>query len=164
MHRDIIVLIKQAADCRSIFKRFWPNHFRERGNCFCPFHDDSKSSLQVSRELAFCHAENLKLDAVDLYARATGTTNREAIAELAKGLGLREAPGPGQQGLPGSRIVAVYDYTDAEGKLLYQTVRFEPKTFRQRRPGAVPPPRRRRQRRSRQAFPPPKPGYGTWTG
>ena len=138
VHRDIIVLIKQAADCRSIFKRFWPNHFRERGNCFCPFHDDSKSSLQVSRELAFCHAENLKLDALDLYARATGTTNRRVVAELAKELGLREAPGPGRQGLPGSRIVAAYNYTDAEGNLLYQTVRFEPKTFRQRRPRGGP--------------------------
>ncbi|MBL7186133.1 MAG: AAA family ATPase [Phycisphaerae bacterium] len=32
-----------------------------------------------------------------------------------------------------SEIVKTYDYTDAEGKLLYQNVRFEPKTFRQRR-------------------------------
>jgi hypothetical protein len=32
------------------------------------------------------------------------------------------------------RVIAVYDYTDAEGKLLYQVQRLEPKTFRQRRP------------------------------
>jgi hypothetical protein len=32
------------------------------------------------------------------------------------------------------RIVATYDYTDAAGALLYQTVRFEPKGFCQRRP------------------------------
>ena len=32
------------------------------------------------------------------------------------------------------KIVATYDYTDAEGKLLYQVVRYEPKDFRQRRP------------------------------
>jgi putative DNA primase/helicase len=159
VHRDIIVRIKRAADCRSIFKRFWPKYFRERGNCFCPFHDDSTSSLQVSRELAFCHAENLKMDAVDLYSRATGTTNREAVAELAKELGLRKAAGPhaaraapapaalaaagGLSGHPACgpaahRIVAVYDYTDAKGRLLYQTVRFDPKTFRQRRPGDGP--------------------------
>lgn len=31
-------------------------------------------------------------------------------------------------------IIATYDYTTAEGKLLYQVVRFEPKEFRQRRP------------------------------
>lgn len=31
-------------------------------------------------------------------------------------------------------IVATYDYTDENGKLLYQSVRFEPKSFQQRRP------------------------------
>src|SRR5712692_7224948 len=42
-------------------------------------------------------------------------------------------------GLNGSKqqsrkIVAVYDYTDEHGTLLYQVVRFDPKDFRQRRP------------------------------
>jgi RecA-family ATPase len=32
------------------------------------------------------------------------------------------------------RIVATYDYTDSDGKLLYQVVRLDPKDFRQRRP------------------------------
>ena len=32
-------------------------------------------------------------------------------------------------------VVATYDYTDEGGRLLYQNVRFEPKDFRQRRPG-----------------------------
>src|SRR5215218_4128859 len=36
----------------------------------------------------------------------------------------------GQRG----RIVETYDYPDEDGNLLYQTVRFEPKDFRQRRP------------------------------
>ncbi len=31
-------------------------------------------------------------------------------------------------------IVAIYDYSDEKGELLYQVVRFEPKDFRQRRP------------------------------
>jgi hypothetical protein len=116
VHRGNIVRIKEAADCRSIFKRFWPKHFRERGNCFCPFHDDSKSSFQVSRKLTFCHAENLKLDVVDLYARATGTTNGEAVAQLAKELGLRPRS-------PGHCMVAVYDYADADSffRVLHET-------------------------------------------
>lgn len=33
-----------------------------------------------------------------------------------------------------ARIIATYDYTDAEGKLLYQVIRYAPKDFRQRRP------------------------------
>lgn len=32
------------------------------------------------------------------------------------------------------RIVAKYDYTDSDGALLYQVLRLEPKSFRQRRP------------------------------
>lgn len=37
--------------------------------------------------------------------------------------------------MPDRRIVATYDYTDEHGELLYQTVRYEPKDFRQRHPG-----------------------------
>lgn len=33
-----------------------------------------------------------------------------------------------------AKIVATYDYTDPDGKVLYQAVRYEPKTFKQRRP------------------------------
>lgn len=33
-----------------------------------------------------------------------------------------------------SRIVATYDYKDEDGKLLFQTVRYEPKNFKQRHP------------------------------
>src|SRR5262245_59277022 len=35
------------------------------------------------------------------------------------------------------RIVRSYDYTDEEGVLLYQVCRFEPKTFRPRRPDGM---------------------------
>ncbi len=131
----VIVRIRQAADCRSIFARFWPDKFRKRGNCHCPFHDDSVASLQVSRQLAFCHAENLKFDAINLYARATGLSYVKAAAALAKELGLRKTEDGGRGTENGGlREVAAYDYTDAAGRLLYQVVRFEPKTFRLRRP------------------------------
>jgi hypothetical protein len=39
-----------------------------------------------------------------------------------------------KQGAPKGNIVKTYDYTDADGKLLYQVCRLEPKSFRQRRP------------------------------
>ena len=35
---------------------------------------------------------------------------------------------------PRKAVVANYDYTDVDGELLYQVLRFEPKDFRQRRP------------------------------
>ena len=40
----------------------------------------------------------------------------------------------GQANDNGGRIVATYDYRDAAGNLAYQTVRYDPKDFRQRRP------------------------------
>lgn len=39
---------------------------------------------------------------------------------------------PVRSGRP--RIVATYDYTDEAGTLLYQSVRYDPKDFKQRRP------------------------------
>jgi len=43
-----------------------------------------------------------------------------------------EAPAPRAEGV--RKIAAVYDYQDADGGLIYQVVRFDPKDFRQRRP------------------------------
>jgi RecA-family ATPase len=39
-----------------------------------------------------------------------------------------------QQEKPQGRLVATYQYTDKDGALLYEVLRYEPKTFRQRRP------------------------------
>jgi hypothetical protein len=47
---------------------------------------------------------------------------------------LREAVLSQQQEAPKGRLTATYQYTDANGSLLYQVLRYEPKTFRQRRP------------------------------
>jgi RecA-family ATPase len=44
------------------------------------------------------------------------------------------AMGQGHNSKPTGRITATYDYTDADGGLLYQVLRYEPKDFRQRRP------------------------------
>jgi RecA-family ATPase len=41
-----------------------------------------------------------------------------------------------QQKEPRSKPVATYNYEDRDGALLYQVLRYEPKTFRQRRPDA----------------------------
>src|SRR5262249_45960596 len=38
-----------------------------------------------------------------------------------------------------SRIVATYDYVDEQGTLLFQSVRYEPKDFKQRRPDLAKP-------------------------
>lgn len=87
----------------------------------CPAHDDKKASLSISvkeekvlfHDHAGCSFEAI-LEAADLKA---------------KDLFLDPKPIPSKP-----EIVATYDYTDEEGKLLFQTVRLFPKDFRQRHP------------------------------
>ena len=90
------------------------------------------------RTAAKCHACGLGGSPVSVTSTLWGVSLTEAAERLARDLGL-SADGSGGNARP--RIVATYDYTDADGKLLYQVVRLEPKGFRQRRPnGRVLPP------------------------
>lgn len=83
----------------------------------CPAHDDDRNSLSVStgdggRILLHCHAG----------------CSYEAVAGA---LGLERQAGRGQQA---RQVVAVYDYRDESSELLFQAVRFDPKSFLQRKP------------------------------
>ena len=87
----------------------------------CPCHDDKAASLSVTDRdggglLVCCHA---------------GCSQEEVIAAL-KGMELW--PSSRVNGRARSNIVATYDYHGEDGKLVYQTVRYVPKRFRQRSP------------------------------
>lgn len=93
----------------------------------CPAHDDKAASLSISegtdgRVLLNCHA---------------GCKTADIVGTI--GLTMNDLFPPKQRPTTPSaerkqRLVKTYDYVDADGKLLFQTCRFEPKTFRQRRP------------------------------
>lgn len=90
----------------------------------CPAHDDDRCSLVVSegddgRVLAHCHAGCTYDEICD----AIGVRVADTMPECNN----REGHG---------KIVTTYDYRDESGKLLYQSVRYEPKDFKQRRPAA----------------------------
>ena len=85
----------------------------------CPAHDDRRNSLSVSVSneggiLVYCHAGC-------------------SFSDIAPHLNLFAEPAPKPKKREPS---AVYDYTDERGRLLFQTLRYEPKDFRQRRPGS----------------------------
>src|SRR5262245_19371474 len=91
-----------------------------RGESLCPAHEDTKASLSISsgddgRVLIHCHA-GCQPDAV------------------VKSLDLKMSDLFGSDSKRGLKIRRVYDYTDKSGKLLFQVVRYHPKTFKQRRP------------------------------
>lgn len=89
----------------------------------CPSHDDRVASLSINQgddgcALLHCHAG---CDAAAVMA---------ALDMPLSDLFLRRDIAQTSQ----RRIVATYDYTDKDGNLLYQVVRFAPKDFRQRTP------------------------------
>lgn len=86
--------------------------------CKCPAHEDRAASLHLTegkdgRVLVKCHA-GCETETV---VRAIGLELRDLFPRK-----------------DGASIVAVYDYVDAAGTMRFQTVRFAPKDFRQRRP------------------------------
>lgn len=97
----------------------------------CPGHDDTKPSLSigVGRD-----GEKLVLHCF------SGCKTPHILQSLGLPITALFPDRKKVNGKPKSsddaKIVATYDYTDPEGKLLYQVVRFEPKNFKQRRPKA----------------------------
>lgn len=108
-----------------------PQAHRGRWVAYCPVHeadDGHRPSLGLevgsdgSRFLVRCRSVGCaKKDIL----RAVGLTMRDLFEPQNHG---RETPRPPR------RIVAEYDYLSADGELLYQNVRYEPKDFRARRP------------------------------
>lgn len=94
----------------------------------CPAHDDRHASLSVShgndgRVLLHCHAGCSPIEVCQAIGLRLGDLfpKTEMVG--------RPSGAQGQ-----SRIVATYDYRDADGRLLYQVVRLDPKRFLQRKP------------------------------
>jgi putative DNA primase/helicase len=93
----------------------------------CPAHKDNDPSLSISEK-----------DGKILVKCFGGCTQQEVIAAL-KERNLWPGSKPGanmgnNKAKATGKIVATYDYVDAESNLLFQVVRYQPKTFRQRRP------------------------------
>lgn len=87
----------------------------------CPFHEDRAASFSFNVDKACwtCHAG----------------CGQGGLNEFARRLGLPESSIPSLSG-PGTKraIMAIYDYRDESGTLLFQAVRYAPKQFVQRRP------------------------------
>ena len=91
----------------------------------CPAHNDRNASLHISEHDG------------KVLVKCFGGCDQTAVIAALKARGLwserewREHPSEWRH------IVSTFDYTDEDGKLLYQVCRFDPKTFRPRRPDGV---------------------------
>ena len=86
----------------------------------CPAHEDRKASLSVGTD-----------NGVALVKCFAGCDTATVVAAL--GLAVADLF-PDRPASPVGTPVAHYDYRDADGRLVCQVVRYEPKDFRQRRP------------------------------
>lgn len=93
--------------------------------CLCMFHDEKTPSFTVYDDNHFhCYGCGRTGSVIDVYMVDRGVDVREAMRELSGQP--RDHGGLGEE-------LAVYPYTDENGILLFEVVRFHPKTFRQRR-------------------------------
>ncbi len=96
----------------------------------CPIHDgdDDNFSVNPNTGMAYCHSRCGKGWSIMQFENAlSGKSWKECRRDINEIVG-RQNHQPAKW-----HEVAHYDYTDAEGQMLFQVVRFEPKTFRQRR-------------------------------
>lgn len=95
----------------------------------CPAHDDRKASLSITDGnkqpiVVKCHA---------------GCSTESIVAALGLKVGELSTPQPKVNSHMKPRIIAAYPYQDETGKVLFETVRYEPKDFKQRRPDPAKP-------------------------
>jgi hypothetical protein len=96
----------------------------------CPVHqgDDANFAVNPENGLAYCHSQcGHGWNILQLEQELSGRPWKECHQEVNSIVG-RPSRGPAKL-----REVATHDYTDANGEFLFQVVRYEPKTFRQRR-------------------------------
>jgi len=119
-------------DCRKYFEHYFPNvRPRENGEASirCPFHADKNPSCTISLTKGqwYCHAGCGGGGIIAFELRKNGGSWEEAGERVAKIIG-HSVKGVARE------IATVYPWTDEEGKLLYEHVRYVPKDFRWRRP------------------------------
>ena len=88
----------------------------------CPSHKDTHPSARYhpEKQTWYCDVCKIGSGILDLAHRLDIPTPERADGR--------------RQRRPGKRIIAIYDYRDETGEMLYQAIRYEPKDFKQRRP------------------------------
>jgi DNA primase len=120
-------------DKEAFFRREIGELPRPRGDeivVSCPFHEDTNPSFSVNLKTGLfkCFGCGAQGDVFAFYQKRHGCDFKEALASLSKFAGVEN------QKQPWGKIVAEYSYENETGMLLFQVVRLEPKSFRQRRP------------------------------
>ncbi len=121
---------------RTFYEKYLPDVKKIGGEEYkarCPFHDDTEPSFNFDNQTGqyFCHGCNKKGDAIHFYAKINSLDTRRDFGKILRGIA-NDFNIPWEENRP--KLIKTYNYTDAEGLLLYQVCRYEPKNFKQRQP------------------------------
>lgn len=137
MDKKAAILNRFQGDFQSFYGKYLPNAKQIGGDQYqalCIFHEDDKTpsfSFNNKDGRFYCHGCGKKGDLFHFYGKINDLSTKRDFGKILTGIGndfgitMEEVK---------RRIVKVYDYHDSEGKLIHQTVRYEPKHFSQRRP------------------------------
>ncbi len=130
-----MILTHFQDDWPTFYKKYLPS-LKQNGKealAVCPFHEDKKPSLSIdsTRGLYFCHGCGKKGDPFHFYGKLHGLDTKTDYPKILRGIA--EDFGIVCEDRR-SKLVKTYDYVNADGHLLFQTCRYEPKAFKQRRP------------------------------
>jgi hypothetical protein len=129
---------KAPVSCAEIAKHFWGEPTSSKAKEL-RWGTHGSRAVNLKKNVWFDHEANEGGDTIKLVERELRCTRETAISWLVDidnnvNLSRTTITNLGRQSPPLGRIVATYDYVDESGAMLSQVVRFEPKTFRQRRP------------------------------
>lgn len=120
----------------AFYGKYLPNAKKAGNNeykAICPFHKDSNPSFNFNSSSGefYCHGCGKKGNLFHFYAQINSLDSKhdfgKVLAGIARDFGI-------SNGQTQARLVKTYDYTDTEGNLVFQVCRYDPKTFKQRRP------------------------------
>jgi len=104
----------------------------------CPFHSDNNPSffVNVRKGLFYCHGCRASGNKFDFYARVHEMTLPRDFSKVLDGIARDFSidTGNGHKQATKPTVTTRYDYQDESGNLVYQVERFNPKSFRIRRP------------------------------
>jgi len=145
---EIAKEVKALLSFRDLFSELYPDHYIERGNSRCPFHEDTNASFAVHPKYGKCHAgctppggKATTWDIFSMYQAKRNCDFKTAVTELAKRVGV-DLPKKTKHRDDLGEPVCWYDYHAADGSVLFRVNRYATtdedgnpaKTFRQCRP------------------------------
>ena len=128
-------LLQHYTSFDGFYSHYFPQHkvlANGEWQVHCPFHEDKNPSMSVSPQTGLfkCHGCNAQGDFIKFYMMKTGKSFQETIVSMCEDAGIKAVPTKQEQ----RSIEKAYDYLDASGKIVSQTIRFTPKGFSQRVP------------------------------